>query len=165
MRNEKDWLTKVRVKHPFYLIPLLCCAEKFSQSTFITKRRDFTYMTCIKWLYWSQMGVHHYRCKLMRGSGGRALSTGYRSLTAILTSSTSAVRNRSRFRMVYSWSARMTLPWRRTWVDRLDANFQLYKLAVDTFCCSPGHTVQQSSGRQLHLNQTGCRRSCRSPAA
>lgn len=52
----------------------------------------------------------------MRGSGGLAFSTGYRSLTAILTSSTSSVRNLSRFRMVYSWSASMMLPWK--WIRR-----------------------------------------------
>lgn len=66
-------------------------------------------MMCIKWGALKR-DAEPYRSKVMRGSGGRAFSTGYRSLTAILTSSTSAVRNRNRFRMVYSWSARMMFP-------------------------------------------------------
>lgn len=83
-------------------------------------QKVLTYMTCIKWVEWSQRDGEHYLSKLMRGSGGRALSTGYRSLTAILTSSTSAVRNRNRFRMVYSWSAKMMFPWQQSRVTLRD---------------------------------------------
>lgn len=127
-----------------------------------------------------------YRSKVMRGSGGRAFSTGYRSLTAILTSSTSAVRNRRRFRMVYSWSARMMLPWRWIWTDHQihthtdtwDASMSWFSMILNKTGCyvwsliyishnvfSPCHTVQWSSGRQPHLSQTGCQQSCRSRAA
>lgn len=45
--------------------------------------------------------------------------------------------------------------------------FNSCKLNVDMSCSgrSPCHTVQQSSDRQPHRNQTGCQQSCRSQAA
>ena len=70
----------------------------------------------------------HYLSRLIRGSGGRAFSTGYRSLTAIFTSSTSAVRNRSRFRMVYSWSAKIMLPY-KVLVNQVIFQWRVLKLA------------------------------------
>lgn len=112
-----------------------------------------------------------YRSKLMRGSGGLALSTGYRSLTAILTSSASAVRNLSRFRMVYSWSARMMLPWKRTRAHQRTSRQAStvfvrgwYDLNSAGRVFLPCHRVQWLNGRQPHLNQTGCQQSCQSQA-
>lgn len=88
------------------------------QSVYIKKKRNNNKVD-VDFIHKNQQA--HLRCgyrsRLMRGSGGLALSTGYRSLTAILTSSASSVRNRSRFRMVYSWSARMMLPWKWTGTD------------------------------------------------
>jgi len=59
----------------------------------------------------------HYLSKVGRGAGAFALSTGYRSRTANLTSSASSVRNLRMFKMTYSWSVRTTLPCQHTTGD------------------------------------------------
>lgn len=121
---------------------------------------------CFHWLQLSGLwDVYDWRYlfRVMSGSGGRALSTGYRSLTAILTSSASAVRNLSRFRMMYSWSARMMLPW---WTNSRVSVFgtSTTRVVVPRLFW-PCRRVRWSGGRPLRRNRTGCRRSCRFPAA
>lgn len=52
----------------------------------------------------------NYLSRVGRGAGALALSMGYRSRTANLTSSASSVRNRRMFKMTYSWSVRTMFP-------------------------------------------------------
>lgn len=108
-----------------------------------------------------------YLSTVGRGAGPFALSTGYRSRTANLTSSASSVRNLRMFKMRYSWSVRTMLPCKKTPQGIISQSVLERSLAGNARGAShsPCRTARWWGDKQPRCSQTGSPRSCLYPAA